>query len=73
MGAIKDAIGYTDVYDYYDINTNETLGKGTSGSVYTGIHKTTGREVAVKILKKQDMDQEDIAFLHGELNTMKMC
>ena len=41
--------------------------------MYAGIHKKTGREVAVKILMKQDMDKEDVAFLHGELNTMKIC
>ena len=71
MVAIKNAIGYTDVYDYYFINNNETLGKGTSGSVYAGVHKKTGRKVAVKIRRKQDMDQEDIANLHRELNIMK--
>ena len=59
------------MFDYYDIN--ETLGEGTSGSVHTGIHKKTGKEVAIKILTKTQMEQEDIALLHGELNTMKVC
>ena len=71
MNAFKQVIGYANAHDYYEIN--EALGSGTSGSVHAGIHKKTGREVAVKVLKKQEMDQTDIENLHWELNTMKIC
>ena len=55
MAAIKQVIGYANVHDYYEIK--ETLGKGSNGSVHAGIHKKTGREVAVKVLKKHEMNQ----------------
>ena len=69
MVALKQAIGYADVNDYYDI-LDKTLGKGTFGCLHAGIHKRTGKEVAVKILRKKQANQEKIA---GELNIMKVC
>jgi serine/threonine protein kinase len=51
MDAIKKVIGYTNLYDYYDIK--ETLGKGKFGLVKSAIHKKTGRSVAVKVMSKQ--------------------
>ena len=52
MGAIKEAIDYTSVFDYYHIN-KKVLGKGTFGSVHTGVHKKTGQHVAIKVLTKK--------------------
>ena len=71
MEALKEATGSADVFDYYDIN--EILGKGISGTVYAGIHQSSGKEVAIKIISKTEKNLNEIAFLHGELNTMKVC
>ena len=68
---IKETTGNADVFDYYDIN--EPIGKGISGSVHAGIHKKTGKEVAIKIMTKKYMRLKEIELLHGELNTMKVC
>ena len=48
MDAIKKVIGYSNLYDYYDLKEN--LGQGKYGLVKRGIHKKTQREVAVKIV-----------------------
>jgi len=53
MDAIKKAIGYSNLFDFYTIK--ETLGKGKFGLVKSAIHNKTGQSVAVKIMSKKDM------------------
>ena len=40
MSQIKEAIGYTNLFDFYDLQTN--LGKGQFGLVKLATHKKTG-------------------------------
>jgi len=51
MTAIKSAIGYQNLFDYYEIN--ETLGQGKFGVVKAATHKKSGKCVAVKVMKKE--------------------
>lgn len=53
VDAIKKVIGYSSLFDFYEIK--ETLGKGKFGLVKTGIHKKTGKKVAVKVMSKKEM------------------
>ena len=39
MDAIKQAIGYANLYDYYELK--ESLGQGKYGIVKRGLHKKT--------------------------------
>lgn len=57
MEAIKKAIGYANLYDYYDVF--ESLGQGKYGVVKRGIHKKSQREVAIKIVKKKELSLKD--------------
>jgi serine/threonine protein kinase len=57
MDAIKKAIGYANLYDFYDIKEN--LGQGKYGIVKKAIHKKTGKEVAVKVVKKKELSLKD--------------
>lgn len=57
MNAIKKAIGYANVFDYYELKEN--LGQGKYGVVKLGIHKKSQREVAIKIVKKKDLNIKD--------------
>jgi hypothetical protein len=41
MSQIKEAIGYTNLFDFYDMKTN--LGKGQFGLVKLATHKKTGQ------------------------------
>ena len=53
MAAIKQVIGYSNVFDFYEIK--ETLGKGKFGLVKSAIHKKSRKAVAVKVMSKREM------------------
>ena len=53
MSGIKQAIGFANLYDFYQVNDN--LGQGKYGVVKNGIHKMVGNEVAIKIVKKKEL------------------
>lgn len=57
MEAIKKAIGYANLFDFYDIKEN--LGQGKYGVVKKAIHKKSGKEVAVKVVKKKELSLKD--------------
>jgi calcium-dependent protein kinase len=71
MKALKDALGYTNLYDFYELK--DMLGKGKFGIVRMGIHKKTQKKVAVKIMKKTDMTPPDLELLKCEIEIMKLC
>ena len=41
ISAFKQAIGHTNIFDYYDLY--ETLGQGRYGQVKAAIHRRTGK------------------------------
>lgn len=71
MDKIKKAIGYANLHDYYDLN--ESLGKGKYGLVKRGVHKKSGKEVAVKIVKKKELSLKDMELLKREIEVLKVC
>jgi serine/threonine protein kinase len=71
MTAIKKVIGYSNLFDFYDIK--DTLGKGKFGLVKSAIHKKTGKGVAVKIMSKKEMTVSDIELQRREIEILKMC
>lgn len=68
---IKKVIGYSNLFDYYDIK--ETLGKGKFGLVKEAIHKKTGKRVAVKVMSKKEMSIQDVELQRREIEILKMC
>ena len=56
--AIKKCIGYSSMFDYYEIK--ETLGRGKFGLVKSATHKKTGSKVAIKVLSKKEMSVTDV-------------
>lgn len=69
--AIKGVIGYANLLDYYELREN--LGKGKFGIVRGGIHKKTGKRVAIKVMKKSAMSQLDVELVKQEIEILKMC
>lgn len=71
VSTLKKAIGYSDMFDFYEIK--ETLGKGKFGLVKAGVHKKTGKKVAVKIMTKKEMTVQDVELQRREIEILKMC
>jgi len=58
MEALRQIIGHSsDISSTYDIQ--ETLGRGKYGEVKRGVHKATGKQVAVKIVNKRELSLKD--------------
>lgn len=68
---IKKAIGYSSINDFYELG--EKLGKGKYGLVKQAKHKYTGKECAVKIVKKKDLPLKDLELLKREIDVLKVC
>ena len=68
---IKQVIGYANLHDFYDLK--ESLGKGKYGLVKRGEHKKSGKEVAVKIVKKKELTIKDLELLKREIDVLKVC
>jgi serine/threonine protein kinase len=64
-------MGYSNLHEFYDLK--ESLGKGKYGLVKKGIHKKSGKEVAVKIVKKKELSIKDIELLKREIEVLKIC
>lgn len=71
IAAIKKVIGYSNLFDYYEIK--DTLGKGKFGLVKGAIHKKTGKNVAVKVMSKKEMTVSDVELQKREIEILKMC
>lgn len=69
--ALKKVIGYSNLFDFYEIK--ETLGKGKFGLVKSAIHKKSGKRAAVKIMSKKEMSASDIELQRREIEVLKMC
>ena len=69
--AIKKVIGYSNVFDYYDIK--HTLGKGKFGLVKSAIHKKSLKSVAIKVMSKKEMTVQDVELQRRETEILKMC
>lgn len=69
--SLKRAIGYQTFNETYNIEGD--LGEGKFGLVKLGVHKKTGEKVAIKIIKKDSMDQKDLELVRSEIDIMKLC
>eukprot|EP00347_Sterkiella_histriomuscorum_P019499 403341396 len=68
---IKTAVGYATIEDFYEIR--EDLGRGKFGQVKLAIHKKTQKKVAVKVIKKKDMNLNEIELQKREIEVLKIC
>jgi serine/threonine protein kinase len=57
-------------YDFDVRNPSTKLGEGASGVVVVGRQRRTGREVAIKVMVKDRLSDEDIAAVAVEVDAM---
>jgi|JI10StandDraft_1071094.scaffolds.fasta_scaffold156134_3 serine/threonine protein kinase len=55
---IKEAIGFRDIEEFYEIG--EDIGKGKFGQVKKAIHKKSNNLVAIKVIKKKEMKPKEL-------------
>ena len=67
---IRKVTGYSCLSDIYEVK--EKLGNGKFGLVRLGIHKQTGRKVAIKIMNKKDMNNQDLELVKTEIDVLKI-
>lgn len=63
--------GYYELNDNYEIK--EVIGKGKFGLVRLGIHKDSKRLVAIKIMNKKQMSNQDSELVKTEIEILKIC
>lgn len=71
MGSLIEAIGYYNLFDFYELGT--ALGEGQFGKVLLSTHKFKGGQVAIKTIKKKDMISLEIFQQRKEIEVLKMC
>ena len=72
VDSIKKAVGYLKFSDYYEMK--QVIGKGKFGVVNLGIHKKTGKQVAIKIINKENLKtNEDKELVKIEIGILKLC
>ena len=69
--ALKEAFGYLNFFDYYEML--DDLGEGIFGSVKLGVEKKTKERVAIKIIKKNKTKTSDMELVRTEIDVMKLC
>jgi len=67
---LKTAIGYQSFLDFYTVE--QDIDEGRFGIVKLGVHKSTGEKVAIKIIKKDKMNDCELEMIKNELDLMKL-
>jgi hypothetical protein len=74
---IRKVTGYSTLTEIYDLRVilrliKEKLGNGKFGLVRLGVHKKTGRKVAIKIMSKKEMNNLDLELVRTEIEILKV-
>ncbi len=68
---LKFCTGYSELSDLYEVK--EVIGKGKFGLVRLGVHKESKRLVAIKIMNKKQMTNQDQELVKTEIEILKIC
>ena len=68
---LKKVLHCEDINDLYDIK--DKIGEGRFAHVYKGIHKSSQRIVAVKILEKENLSSQEMNMIQNEIEILKIC
>ena len=69
--SIRKVVHYSNISDLYEIKG--TLGKGKFGQVKLGIHKESGKQVAIKIINKNYLEGMDLEQIKSEIDILKIA
>jgi len=69
--SLKQGMGYKNFFEYYEMLDN--LGEGQFGQVKLGIQISTKQKVAIKIITKSKLKNQQVELLKSEIDIMKVC
>ena len=69
--SIRKVVNYSNINDLYEIKG--TLGKGKFGKVKLGVHKQSGKQVAIKIINKHFLEGVDLEQIKSEIDILKIA
>ena len=69
--SIRKVVHYSNINDLYEIKGN--IGKGKFGQVRLGIHKESGKQVAIKIINKNYVEGMDYEQIKSEIDILKIA
>ena len=69
--SIRKVVHYSNINDLYEIKG--TIGKGKFGQVRLGIHKESGKQVAIKIINKNYVEGIDYEQIKSEIDILKIA
>jgi serine/threonine protein kinase len=67
---LRVTTGYIELNDIYDVK--EVIGKGKFGLVRLGVHKESKRLVAIKIMNRKQMSNQDQELVKTEIEILKI-
>lgn len=71
ISKIKRVVGFENLQDKYEVR--QKLGKGKFGLVRLGVDKKTGNKVAIKVMNKKEMNNQDLELVKTEIEILKVC
>ena len=69
--SIRKVVHYSNINNIYEIK--KTVGKGKFGQVKLGIHKESGKQVAIKIINKKHLEVTDLEQIKSEIDILKIA
>ena len=70
VSVLRAMIGKANVEDEYEIVSQ--LGHGKYSSVFRGLHRATGESVAIKVIEKAQLEEDELEMLHNEIEILKL-
>ena len=71
VNTIRRIVGYSNLNEIYEIK--QALGKGKFGLVKLGVHRGSGRKVAIKIINKKLVSAIDVQQVKTEIDILKIA
>ena len=69
--SLRNAIGYFEITDFYELGMQ--FGNGRYGVIRTAVNKVTHESVAVKLIKKEKVTENDLVTVRREIEVMRIC
>ena len=71
LNTFKKVLHNEDINELFEIQNK--IGEGRFAHVYNGVHKSSQRKVAIKILEKNNLSYQEMDMIQNEIEILKLC